>query len=481
MELSPHDTYFRRLMHRWLVEFNPLYLLSATLVLGGMILTSRGLAREGSLYGEIGVAAIAELYAATLIGGAALLTRIGQRRPAVMLALLTMLYQCDLTLQTEASPYLGAVGTAATVAWLALFVAKLSALAWAMKLRVSNTAYATAAFAALGLAVLPRYLHELAPASATGLVAVWLFGAFTLHGVAVTRTGTTAETGTARATATATAASRGEGTSGVSSAVPLDAWAATVLRRAVRASWSLGALLFVGHVLFWSTQHPIVLAALLPVAPLLAVRSVRIEAQAWFLVAATLLCVGVAMPGALAMTALLASAALVVRALLPGVRAPSNASAASHAVAPRDEAGPYRAFDGFDPARPASPARAVAPVFVPASFVMIERAERLRLLTGALFALHLAVWTLGWTGGDWPSHVLALDLATAVAVLLFAWRARVRVAIVPLAGLAMHLAVQSHLVPAPRSLLEWGATAVGLGFALLLASLAASYRLRRTS
>jgi len=64
--------YWRRLLHRWLIEYNPLYLLSAMLVLGGMILTSQGLARQSSLYGPLGVAAIAELYALALIGGAAL-------------------------------------------------------------------------------------------------------------------------------------------------------------------------------------------------------------------------------------------------------------------------------------------------------------------------------------------------------------------------------------------------------------------------
>lgn len=56
-----------------------------------------------------------------------------------------------------------------------------------------------------------------------------------------------------------------------------------------------------------------------------------------------------------------------------------------------------------------------------------------------------------------------------------------RIALVPLAGTAVHFIVDAHLVPAPRSLVEWGGTAVGLGFALLLASLAVSCRLRRTS
>jgi hypothetical protein len=258
-----------------------------------------------------------------------------------------------------------------------------------------------------------------------------------------------------------------------------------VLRRAVRASWALGALLFVGHVMFWATQHPMVLAALLPIVPLLAVRSVRIEAQAWFLVAATLLCVAVAIPGAFAMTALMAAASLVVRALLPGVAAPSTTPATSNGASHRAEAGPYRALGAFDPEAHAARVAAAAAaergrvVEPPPVLVLVERAERLRLLMGALFTAYLAVWTMGWSGGEWPAHVLAIDLVAAAVVLLFTWRARVRVALLPLAGVALHAVVQAHLVPAPRSLLEWGATAVGLGFALLLASLAASYRLRR--
>ena len=57
--------------------------------------------RRALSYGPLRVAAIAEVYAVALIGGAALLMRIGQRRPAVMLALLTALYQCSLTLHGD--------------------------------------------------------------------------------------------------------------------------------------------------------------------------------------------------------------------------------------------------------------------------------------------------------------------------------------------------------------------------------------------
>lgn len=442
------DSFWRRLLHRWLVQYNPLYLLSAMLVLGGMILTSRGLAREGSLYGELGVAAIAEVYAATLIGGAALLTRIGLRRPAVMLALLTVLYQCDLTLHTETCSYLGAVGAWATVGWLALFVAKLRALAWAMNLRVSRSAFATASLAAVGLAIFPRHLHGLEPRTASALVALWLFALFSLFALP------------------SPSSSSGEGS--ITSTVSLDAWGRTVLRRSVRAAWLMSAVLVVAHVLFWSTQHPIALAALIPIAPLLQVRRARNEARAWCVVVVTLVVVALALPGSFSVTALMAAVALGLRAL-PNARSPLAATVAPRGPDPVEQ--PYRVFLPTPP--PAPPASSAARV------VLVDRAERMRLLTGALFAVYLAVWTLGWSGGPWPAHVLALDLALTALVLLLVWRARVRVMLAPLAGCFLHTLLQKDLVPAPRSLLEWGGTAVALGFALLLASLAASYQLRR--
>lgn len=444
-EPRAQDSYWRWLLHRWLVQYNPLYLLSATLVLGGMILTSRGLAREGSLYGEIGVAAVAELYAASLIGGAALLTRIGLRRPAVMLALLTVLYQCDLTLHTETCAFLGAVGAWATAGWFALFVVKVRALAWAMKLRFSWPVFATASLGAFGLAVLPHHLQGLDTRAASAVVALWLFTLFASFELAAR-----------------------EGVQGVTSSETLDAWGQTVLRRAVRASWLLSAVLLVGHVSFWTTQRSLSLAALLPIVPLLQVRRARTETRAFALVATTLVGVAVAMPAAFAITALLAAAALVLRAL-PGTRVPS-AQATSAPRDPLDQ--PYR----VPMAGPPPVAAALhADVLVP-----LPHAERMRLVAGALFTTYLAVWTLGWSGGPWPAHVVALDLALTALVIMTVWRARVRVVLVPFAASLGHLVVQRHLLPAPHSLLEWGATAVTLGFVLLLASLAASYQLRRT-
>ena len=147
---NPAASYWRRLLYRWLIEYNPLYLLSAALVLGGMQLISRGLAEDGSLYQQVGVASIAELYAFALIGGAALLTRIGLRRPAVLLALVTILYQGDLTLHTETCAYLGWVG------WLgaATAVVACAAAKPAAETQQSRTAAATGCTA--NIACLPN-------------------------------------------------------------------------------------------------------------------------------------------------------------------------------------------------------------------------------------------------------------------------------------------------------------------------------------
>jgi hypothetical protein len=427
--------FWRRLFYRWFVEYNPLYLVSAALVLGGLFLCSRELAGEGSVAGILGVAAIAEIYAASLIGGAALLTRIGHRRPAVMLALLAVLYQGDLTLQTETCAYLGGVAPWAAAAWLAIFMAKLHALAWAMKVRLSRSAVATFALGAAGLAAFPFLIERLDARAASMLVAAWIFAL-----------GSLARPGS------------------VTSLVPLDAWARIVLRRAVRAAWLSSALLLAGHVLFWASEHRLPLAPLLAIMPLLLVRHLRGEVHVWAVSLGTLALVGAKLPDAFSLTALAAAAALTLRALGPLAR-PASPGAADH------DPSPYRA--GLPPGL-----SVIAHAEAPSLPLPLTAAARMRLLTGALFAAYLSAWTLGWSGGAWPAHVLALDVAMAAVVLALAWRARLRIALAPLSALALHFAFATRLVPIPRSLLEWGGAAVGLGFALLLASLATAYRLR---
>ena len=72
----------RRLLHRWFVEYNPLALASAMLVLVGLNLLSKGLAERASVSGALGVALVAEVYALALISSAALAYRIRAQEAA---------------------------------------------------------------------------------------------------------------------------------------------------------------------------------------------------------------------------------------------------------------------------------------------------------------------------------------------------------------------------------------------------------------
>jgi hypothetical protein len=435
----PRDSATRRLMYRWFVEYNPLYLVSALLVLGGLMMISRGQADQGTMSPEVSaIPVIAEVYAAVLIAGAALLTRLGLRRPAVMLALITALYQCDLTLFTERSVYLGSAGEIAAFAWLVVFVVKLYGLAWAMRVRVSPSAMAVAAFGALGLAVLPRGLNQGDPARSSALVGLWVFALFA------------AGLWTSRA---------------VTSEAPLDAWGRTVLARALKATWLMWATIALTHVLFWCVAYQVSALVLLPVGLLLATRWMHREASVWLTATGTLLLVGWMIPGAMSSVALMSAGALGLRAL----RRPTWTH--DGVDEPRSTA-PYRVPRTGEPPRP-------TPAIL--SFSRANRDSMLRLLIGAFCSVYLAAWTIGWSGGSLPEHVIALDLLLTVAAALVVWKARAWAALAPLATTYLHLAIQTRHLTAPVSPAQWGGSAVGLGFGLLVASLLVSFRLRQVT
>lgn len=422
--------WWRRLLHRWFVEHNPLYLLSAALVLGGMFLLSQGLAESGRLVGQLGVAAIAEVYALALIGGAAFLTRIGWRRSAVMLAGLAIVYQGDLTLHTETCAHLGAVGAWAAGAWLVLFVVKLRALAWAVRIRIARGTFATTILGAAGLAFFP-FLSHLPPAAIAPLVTSWLAViVFSYRPDAVT------------------------------SLVDLDAWGATVLRRATRASWLVLALLLLLHLAFRLPPRPGSALPLVLVLPILSTRWIRSELRVWSVVVMTLAFSARHHPASFAALALVAAMALAWRAW-------TAAHADVEVAVPSPETA-YRTSD----AELRQPAATVTEVF-PAG-----RDATLRLAAGSLSSLYLGLWTLRWSGGPWPGHLVALDVALGAIVLFAVARYRARVALVPLAATTVHFVVASRLVSLPDTMLGWGALATTLGFVLLGGSLTVSYRLR---
>ncbi len=407
------------------------------LVLLGLNLLSKGLADRGGTVDALGVALIAEVYALALVGSAALAYRIGQRRSAVLLGLLAVVYEADVTLHTETCAVLGGVGASASVAWLGLAVAKIHALSLALRLRADRRAWALVLVLVAGLGALPFALARLEPRGAGALVGAWIFAL----GALVPR----------------------DPEGRIRSLVALDAWGATVLRRSVLAASAILTAGLVLHVGFWTTTlHVDPLHVGLAVFALFVARREE-ERTVWASVGAALSVAMLAAPHWLPDVALAASAALLLRAT-------SRAYALeSHEHEPSEESGPYRVGEGAGPRR----------VEVYATYTPLDAPTRARLFTGALATAHLGLWTLAYRGGPLPPHDVALDAAVLGFALAMAWKLRARGALGLAGAIVGHALFASGLVPEPRTALGWGAYAITAGFALLAASVGVGYRLSK--
>lgn len=428
--LSPPPSRLSSLLHEWFVEYNPTYLFSAALVLAGLTLVSCDLAEADALAG-VGLTGVAEIYSLALIAASALLVRLGQRRVAVMVGLLAALYQCDLIMHTETCAFLGGVGLALALAWAALFHVKLRLLARALELRPSRSALAVPSLAALGMAVLPHALRALLPHDRAPVVALFVFAI----GAAALWTGRRIE-----------------------SAVGYDYRG----RRAIRGTWLMWAAGALAHVVYWGVSLGVDLLALAPVAVLLSTRWATRERSVWLACAAALGLVAMFDASLLPVTAAMVSVVLVLRAL----RTPTHAPAieVSTAAAPA----PYRGAPR-DPT-PETNREIPEPTFARASPVAVTR-----LLAGAMTSAHFSAWTAMTSGGLWRTHVLWLDLVLAVALVLALARARRAGPLVPLAALATHFAITLGWIRAPHHAAEYGVWSIGIGFALLGASLITSW------
>jgi len=418
------------LLYRWFVQYNPLYLVSAALVLNGVIALSESMSGTG-LLGQLGITAIAEVYAWALIGSAALLVRIGLRRPAVMLMLIAALYQCDLTLHCATCPWLDGPGLLASLAWLVSFGAKLRALAWALQFRMSRSAMGVAMAGAVGVAGLP-WLVQAAPTALAGdILVAWTFGLFAA-GLWTHRR--------------------------VDSKVVLDEWGRTVAHRCFRAIWGGWAIMALLHVAFLAAhlRTPLLIAPWLFAVVLLATRTIRSESRAWAVTLATVVYAGVVSPQHLAITAAMAGTVLALRALRqPTLRIPD-----SSVPAPVD---PYR-IEAV-PTVPPMPELRFAPALRP---------ELLRLLSGAAGLAYVAIWTHGWSGGSLPAHVVPLDLALLAVGAVVAWSTRTTVPLAPGLLTCAHWVVSARVIPMPRSHTHQAIAHVVAGFVLLAVSLGAS-------
>ncbi len=431
--ISSEPSYVRALLHRWFVQYNPLYLLSAVLVLVGVTLVDDGLARSSSTFAHLAVGVVTETYAVALVAGAAALTRLGLRRPAVFVALIAVLYQGDLALCSETYALHGALGKVATTAWLLLFAVKLRALAWALRLELSRSAFAIAVLGASGVALIPPLSRSVEPRALGTIVGFWAFSVC----------------------AAALWTSRR-----VTSLAPLDAWGRTVLRRSLRAAWSIWGLLAAGHVVFWIGQYHLRPSILAPAALLLATRWMRREGHVLLAVATTVVFAARCVPHDLASAALMAAVVLALHALRRPVE-PDVAEPAEHEA--------YRGAHAD-----------VEPTDVAPGFAVAAPAVVVRQLAWAGWAVYLAAWTWSWSGGPLPAHAAPLDLVASLAAVVALARVRVWVAAAPLLATWAHWAIQTRLVRAPQSTLQWGVSCVGAGFGLLLASLVGAWWLERT-
>lgn len=403
-----------RLLRRWFVEYNPLALLSAALILGGIWILSREAAQHASLLGHLGVAALAEIYAFALIGGAWFLMRLRMPRAAGMLGILAALYQADLTMHLETSSYLGWAGRGASVAWLGLFGMKLVLLTAALRLRLSRSALAIPLVGAAGLAALPHLLRTpLDGEVLAGLFVFLLFGAALL--------------------------TRRE----IRGATDVRA------KRALVGVWLTWGALTLGHVLYGLRDHRLGIGLVLAALALVGTRIAQRERTVWLVSVGVLAEMALFDREHLWAAALMVAATLVARAL----RSPTPVAAAP----PREE--PYR--DAIPP-RPPHLVHALA-----------GPSAQARLLGGALASLYLAALQLTADLPGGPATLIALA-ALALSLGALAWRTRRLWAPWPLALVGAHAILAEGLTP--RTPLAWGAVAITAGFLTLAASLALSWR-----
>lgn len=421
-ERPPPGT-LRAILHHSFVEYDPRYLASAVLVLGGLTLLSCDLGQRDALAG-LGLSVVAELYALLLIAGAAMLRRVGQARMAVMLGLIAVAYQCDLTLHVERCSLLGALGLAAALGWVALFALKLRLLCAALGLRASRTALAVAISGAAFVALTPiaahvlwRWAHD---ARAIGLFLAIAPGLF------------------------------------VARPVESEAGFDYRGRRALHGTWALWGAAAIAHALFDGIDAIVLGSVLL----LFATRWARRERAFWALIGLALLPVLLdpRAGGTFAIT-LLTSITLALRAL-------RTASDPASVVPPAPVPSPYRG----GPAEVA----VVVPALREPSFAPADEPWRSRTLVVALALAHLSFWRA--LGSEHAlGHVLVVDLLLALACAAWIARARRPLPVLALAPTVLHALVGSGTLRAPRGPAEWGAAAVAVGFGLLGSALATTY------
>ena len=423
IESPPSDTP-SSLLHRWGVEYNPLYLASAALVLGGIWLLSREAARHETLIGTLGVGGLAEAYSFALIGSAGILLRIGQKRSAAMLGLIATAYLGDLTMHTETSVFLGEVGIVASAGWWAIFTLKLVLLMRALGIRASRGLVPLLALGAFVVAALPHLLVLSSPIARRELTSVMVLGIALL--AALLRPSL--------------------------SLLDEDAGDDIRVRRSLRAALGGLALVALLHVAYWGAMFRFGVSPLLALVPILVVPSARSEKRIVQILA--LFGFVVVLSGASTFAGLLGAGLSLALAARRARECPE--------AEPEVTGGPYREGRADPPRAPRG---------------VVARGARARLLSLSWFTLAASAAVLearAFGSPGWGYGVSAALLAVA-----FARIGGTRWIASPLGLVGLYFAWPHHEVIKPRTHVEWGILATFGGFALLATALMMSVWIAR--
>jgi hypothetical protein len=225
--------WWRKTLHTWFVQYNPFYFFSASCVLFGMFLISRGLSTMDWQQGQLLLTFIMQLYEILLMAAGAFLFRVaGQKRSAVILGIIEVFFLFDCTLRTEMMSSMGSVGIVASTLWVVLVGLKLKALTWVFRLKVAGWTLLLPFLATFGIGLFPHFLayHE-AHRTMIHLASVW-YGAILLalvHYISPR----------------------------VDSHILLDSWGRTVLIRTKKAAFMVWAGFYFFHMAMWMVLYDV--------------------------------------------------------------------------------------------------------------------------------------------------------------------------------------------------------------------------------
>ena len=155
-----HNSYLNELIYDWFVRYNPLYFVSAACFIFGVLLVSRGIQSINWIDGQILLTAVIELYQLGLLAGAFVLYRIfNQRRPAVILAIMNIVFLFDCTYQTEHISSVPVIGEIAIAVWVFMVAVKMIALVWIFRIKVPVIGLLLPVLGAIGIVTGPYLLY----------------------------------------------------------------------------------------------------------------------------------------------------------------------------------------------------------------------------------------------------------------------------------------------------------------------------------